>query len=57
MLREAGFMLGGMKVVCCDPQWLRARLRKHYGPENKNVVLYEHFVRATRPAGEAGDEG
>ncbi len=57
MLREAGFMLGGMKVVCCDSQWLRARLRKHYGPENKNVVLYEHFVRATRPAGEAGDEG
>ena len=57
MLREAGFMLGGMEVVFCDSQWLRARLRKHYGLEDEDLVLYEHFVHATRPAGEAGDEG
>ncbi len=47
VLREAGFGIDRMEVFFCDSAWFLEQSRIHYGLQDPDCVIYEHFVSAT----------
>lgn len=49
IFKEAAFEIDRVEIFYCDTPHLKAETKKHYGIDDDDLVVYEHFVVAHKP--------